>query len=340
MEKEQKRNGEYDFIRGLLIFGVTLGHILSAFLYSADASPWLYVFIRSYDMPMFAMLSGMFLHVSLSRRKWETVLLNKATMILIPAAVWELIFGIIKRDIRLGTSCWFLYALFISSSVILVVTGIIKNKKLQVIVLVFVTMAIHCIPDTVHSSFLLIPAIVGYYLSDLRNIGMVKRLGKGTICSLVLAVWVILLCFWKSAYSVWSVDGFLIGKDLQGIICVVLRTAVGVVGSLAMMIIMKFLYRSVHIWKKMFNWMEKMGIISMEQYILQCFFVSYIGGMIVRKIVDSIGYNPFVFNVPLLVFVIGPAITVVVLFVQSKMIFWIKKIPLAGKYAFGFKVKT
>ena len=56
-----ERNAKWDFYRGLLIWGVVIGHTITA-LKSGDSSyVWLHTFLRMYDMPMFAFISGYFI---------------------------------------------------------------------------------------------------------------------------------------------------------------------------------------------------------------------------------------------------------------------------------------
>jgi len=330
------RNGEYDFIRGVLMFGVTLGHVLTALLYSSDLNPWFYVFIRSYDMPMFAMISGMFLRSSLSRKKWGDVLVNKITTILIPAILWELIFGVIKRDIRFGTSCWFLYAIFFSSIIIILIDGLLKNKHIQMFTMIMIAIMIHCVPDYFHVAFLLIPTMVGYYFSEIKLLG--SKGSKNMLYAILFMVWIIMLCFWQGKFSVWYVDGYILDDMKYSIPIVAYRAAIGIIGSFAIMIILKFIYRNITIWRTLILRLETIGRMTLEQYILQCFFVTYLGSALVRKIVERLSYNPFVYNEGFVVFVIGPIIVCMTLILQQCVVAGINRIPMIGKYFFGFKV--
>ena len=59
-----KRNAKYDFYRGLLMLGVVWGHTITALRYGIGGSSGLLHFFRTYDMPMFAFISGYFLNKS------------------------------------------------------------------------------------------------------------------------------------------------------------------------------------------------------------------------------------------------------------------------------------
>ena len=58
------RNAKWDFYKGMLIWGVVIGHMITALKAGGDCYVWLHTFLRTYDMPMFAFISGYFIYNS------------------------------------------------------------------------------------------------------------------------------------------------------------------------------------------------------------------------------------------------------------------------------------
>ena len=76
MDKNQKatqRILQYDLYKGLLMFSVILGHTFTAI----SVNSYLHIFIRSFDMPFFAFISGYFLRKSCKKREWYKNLKKK-----------------------------------------------------------------------------------------------------------------------------------------------------------------------------------------------------------------------------------------------------------------------
>jgi len=130
-EIKTQRINSIDFIKGILIVGVTYGHVVSALLAGDSNIPWLYSFVRSYDMPCFAFISGFLLAKSIEKNGFLQNVLNKVTQILIPAFIWELlIYGILERQrpIRFG-QIWYLYSIGICLLIIIVTDRLFGKKK-------------------------------------------------------------------------------------------------------------------------------------------------------------------------------------------------------------------
>lgn len=335
MNVSLKRNGKFDFYRGFLIVGVTFGHIINAFSKSLDMStPWICIFIRTYDMPMFALISGIFLRGFIDRRSCLHNIINKVTSLFFVAVLWELIFGIIKRDIRFGTSCWFLYGVFISS-VILIFVSKIKNLKIRVVLISLIIVAIRFIPDHVHTAFLLFPMCIGYFENEIKNWGM--KINRNLLYAVILSMFVALLCFWRGEYSIWNIDGCVINKNVSDIAIILFRDLIGVIGSISMMIIWGGIYDKLSMYRKSIvcSKVEILGRISMEEYILQCLLVGYFGNIAVARIIAALSFNP---NRVFLVFILCPIITVFTVIVQYYLQRFIKQIPYIGCKMFGFSI--
>lgn len=82
------RDSKIDFYKGMLMVGVIWGHTINAY-HLSDYTCWIHLFFRTYDMPFFMLLSGVFLAVSIQKYDLKKLLLNKLTTLFVPLAVWR-----------------------------------------------------------------------------------------------------------------------------------------------------------------------------------------------------------------------------------------------------------
>ena len=116
------RKDNWDFYKGLLMFSVVFGHTITALVSGANVSIWLYKFLRTFDMPMFAWISGYYLKISCKNYSVTSNLLNKVGTILFPAVLWSGIINLLMRTpfFQQGR-IWFLWSIFFVSVIIIFV---------------------------------------------------------------------------------------------------------------------------------------------------------------------------------------------------------------------------
>ena len=116
METAKHRDLSLDFIKGILIYLVIVGHVIAKY-----AEPgWAYTIIHSFHMPLFFFISG-YLAIPSLRQTSKDFAGKKYRRILRPALCWSLLFFLLKlpSHLDLGTKViksfmdiWFLYVLF------------------------------------------------------------------------------------------------------------------------------------------------------------------------------------------------------------------------------------
>lgn len=137
------RDLSFDYIKGVLIFLVVLGHVVTYIPYSTIADNWLFVFIYSFHMPLFVFISGYFFE-SEKYTEIKFLVLKKARRLLLPHLTYSFILLLIvflfypyfNHVIYDGnilscfkiyhvvlTSLWFLWCVFLCS----VITNLIFN---------------------------------------------------------------------------------------------------------------------------------------------------------------------------------------------------------------------
>ncbi|MCD8235235.1 MAG: acyltransferase family protein [Prevotellaceae bacterium] len=346
---EKVRDSRWDFYRAILAFGVILGHTINALKCSNELSSWLYTFIRSYDMPMFAFISGVFLYKSAKRHSFFTNLANKIFGILIPALIWTLVLNCFYGEFKLDyTHFWFLWSLFFCSAIVLAIDAVcvryngIKAFMLVALCILFNTV----IDDPWFIGFLLVPCVVGYYYEDIKRLVDKVRIQSFILKTGIVIIFIVMECFWSTDYSIWNIgcNMFAFGTPMITGIQIVFRTVLGVTGCFVMKLFIDFIYRNLS--QSSSKYATRIlagggitGQCTLEIYILQCLLVENFGATCISVILRYLGYNPFTFNMNFLQLVIAPVIAVVAFIVAYFLQKYIKKIPFVGKFVFGFSMR-
>ncbi len=346
-EKAAGRLSEYDFCKGLLMIGVVLGHSITALKAGSNCDVWIHVFIRTYDMPFFAFISGVFLRKSCEKHNTFENVFNKVTSILFPVLLWNLIFDPITGYFSV-TRFWFLWSIFFCSVGIIIVHGITKKCAfLRLPLFICALIATHIgIPEKLrlgsfHIGFLLFPCIVGYYYD--RISAFVRKTGHArAIKTLCVVSFCLLLCFWNTNWNVWTTDCNVLahGTPLVSSLKMLYRASIGITGSLSMKLLFDFVYgklkESKNPWdERLSDFTVKVGRHTLEIYILQSLIVERWGAAAVRKVVSLLNYNPFVFDPDFLGWFIAPAVAVVSVAVCWLIQEGLGKIPFVGDFIFG-----
>lgn len=154
MEKSTKRNVSVDFLRGLAVIGVLLGHALQRGLYPIDfMTIGVTKFIYSWHMPLFILLAGYTLRLGISY-SGEISLWKKFKRLVLPTFVWSIIIYFVHnfsfvgikpfRSFEVGILeyikyllinptyiVWFLWVIFIFTIVVYGIYKLIKKKDIN-----------------------------------------------------------------------------------------------------------------------------------------------------------------------------------------------------------------
>ena len=155
MEKLEKkhRNLTADFLKGVMIFCVMYGHAISK-INSLRGVTWqdsvVNVFVTSFEMPLFIMISGYFLWFSLRKKPHFTVFWQRVISVALPLFVWEgipAVYSVIFETLNNGFSIinvakiaarlvfpglWFLACYLICTSFVIIIewaSSKVKERK-------------------------------------------------------------------------------------------------------------------------------------------------------------------------------------------------------------------
>lgn len=347
------RDRRYDFYKGLLMIGVVYGHILTTLQGASAITYPLHQFIRTYDMPMFAFISGIFLKRSCQKHSVGINLVNKIGGLLFPCLTWDIIFNFCTGHFYFSVGrFWYIYSIFyVSVIIILIDTFGHFNKYLKVLLFMILIAFFHTfVIDNCNIGFLLAPAIVGYYYegSRLQSFEMSDLRMSHVVKFLVLFIFVLLQCFWKLDYNVWNLgcDIFKGGCSccLANALGIIFRFVIGILGCFVMKWFFDMIYdlislESYAFWSFLKEHICELGMVTLEVYILQCEMI-IVGKKAVAVLADIAAFNIIALNDNIFVYIIAPVVTVVSLYFLFYLQLVLKRLPLLGRYAFNIPLKN
>lgn len=274
------RNNLIDSLKGFAILLMVFGHLIQ--LTSIDSSYLsnpIYIFIYSFHMPLFIMISGFFFNKSSNQRSLKNVINNRVVTVLLPYFSWTTIFIIIWFVLKgynlnffelmlkyfntflFVSKLWFLWVLFIC--ILLTSLDIYIQKYIGKISIVFLILFIYILPETEMFALISIKYmfpffILGYYYNKYYN-----KLHKCIpyISGVSLLLYPIMLFFWKEENFSFIIDF----KNMEPIIYKYVAAFSGI-------LVIIFVFRKIHTQFQL-NYFERIGKNSIAIYIISDYFV-------------------------------------------------------------------
>ncbi len=349
------RNDKLDYFKGILMLGVVIGHLITAFKAGDTSEVYIHTFLRAFDMPFFMLISGYFMAKSVDRYiPWRNAL-NKVSTILIPLAIWLSIFYVLRElvsyvvseasfSIRgyltyLTQASWFLWSAFICSVLMIAVCGIFKKQEIRFAVSIILSLGCLFIPEDMYNIAFMFPFFaLGFFIDFVKE--KIGEKAVNIIKTASVACFIVLICFWSMDYTVWSTGSYLLGGNFKATLMAVLfRFFIGATGCVTMSVVFDILYLSSN---KVLAFINKnlvsVGKNTLMIYLFQGFVVEFVFARVMVKVVNIIGRNIFVSNTTLLGIIISPITAFICIVVLNFVINKLKKLPKVGKYIFGFKI--
>lgn len=324
------RDKRIDFYKALLMFSVVWGHTINIMLNGSSCACNISWFLRTFDMPMFMFLSGFFLKFSIKKYSISSLLINKTSYILFPAVIWSLLVSFGHKPYTL----YFLWAVYLSSVVVVLIERS-RNKILKIVLYLSLTLIVHLTRfDFVNLSYLAPFFLLGFYR---------KSLEKNYIW--MVPIYVLLICFWNADYSIWKAGSFILGNPNHMLKVVSFRFLVGCVGLFSMKLLFDIIYDYINqscftpnaTYGNFGGGILNIGRETLAIYIFQAIATYGILRLLVKNIVQMLGYNPFMWNERLLIYIISPLLSVFILFISLKTIHFFRTYYYLDRL-FGFKM--
>ncbi len=240
--KNNERITIIDSLKGFAIFLVCWGHSIQFLDKRGDSffnNPF-FVFIYSFHMPLFMMISGYLFFYSLRRSNPVISSWKKLLQLILPSVSWFILESIIvNRDINIPNikygavfPFWFLSSLFLSCVAMAISYAISKNRPWAIFLILFLSSLF--LDDSWNmdrTKFLAPYFLMGFcahYLTEM--IASYKhRLGL-----ISLATWFAMLLFWDKSFYIYITKMSFHGVEFwHQLYIVVYRYAIGFFGSIS-----------------------------------------------------------------------------------------------------------
>ena len=265
------------------------------------------------------------------------------TVIFVPIIIWSVIYNIattiigIKQSLLDITHFWFLWSVLACSCIVIVINGAFqKYTLLNFFTFIAALIATHIVTFPANVGFLLFPFFVGFYKEYLSSTIQRYKILK----PIAVVLFFILEFFWTGKFNVWNIgcNIFTFGTPLLTGLEMCYRGIIGILGSVVMEWLFDIIYNirtKNKGFEKVVHFIELVGRNTLPIYILQTFFVETFLSHFVSCIFNNIDVNSFN-NIQILNLVIVPIMASVMLIFLYYLQMWIRKIPVVGKYIFGF----
>ena len=303
-----------DFVKGLLILSVVLGHTLQNFKYCGDTlwGDYLVKYLWMFNMPLFIGVSGYFTFFSLRRKPVKVFLKERFLYLFIPMFIWVMIMGGVglassKAAIpdklffmyaMLISSYWFIWAILIGS----VIVGVLKvfnldNKYIVGVVALLCMLAPSPLTNAVlaFSKSMMCFFMLGYMLAsfDLSKIYQVCK----KYLWLILVLTAICYYFWEQKYLIYFSPSDIFHLDISAIRLVACTTT-----SVSFLIMMRMFYDYVSK-GKVINKITQFGQETLGIYLVQAvlFFAYYYN----HRISEDLAIPSLLYLIPVVLMVWG-----------------------------------
>lgn len=311
----KNRNNFFDFVKAAAIIIVVFGHCIQYgsgkdFLNNCDFfdNP-VFIFIYSFHMPLFMLISGYLFAFSANRRSIRDNMKKKIVSLIVPIIAWVALyqigaiasdiyhsnsihlFGIIKAYI-LGViqQFWFLWAIFWSSLAVLVVRKYLRDSMIAYMCIALICLFIPNKLNIQMYSFMFPYFVLGYKYNFYQTKLVFKEATKARLFICVSILFFVLLLLYNRDSYIYTTGYYILnGNTFNQLYIDFYRFCIGLIGSCFFLLLLKKVYS----FAKDSNWLQSLlyiGQKTMGIYIIQGYFISYI---LVRlsKNLQSINYG-------------------------------------------------
>jgi fucose 4-O-acetylase-like acetyltransferase len=305
----EKRDAYADYVKGLLIILVVLGHTIQ---YNNSMDDFLYKSIYMFHMPLFISISGYFTYFSLQRKPASEFIKERILTLLIPLITWGLInalFDIMFKGDTIPNKCMYIYMVIRNSYwfiwVILfhsVLFGILKLIKLDNRYLIAAIGVLSMLIPLFFSKNVVLAFtkdmlcffILGYLLAY-TNINKLYLFCK--------RYFIVIITLTIACYHIWTNEDliYFTPSDILHLKTGILRFVAGIIISAGFLTITFFIYKLSEK-SKITGYLTLLGTKTMGIYLIQGFMFSFLIGRLFN--LNSLSAFPSIFYIiPALVIV-------------------------------------
>lgn len=314
------------------MIGVIWGHLITNLLCGDPNTISIHWIFRTYDMPLFMLISGYFLSQSLKKRSTVQLLVDKITTILLPTMLGCLVYCFMYNTFNVSKFLYFLWAIFISSEII-IICNFAKKSNLKIFLMLIPLILLHL---TSRSLFNL-PYLYPFFLLGYFGFGLDGKV-KEDFRKYFVFLFVVLLCFWSKQYTIWKVSSNLRIADTYTLFIIGFRLFIGVVGCIAVMHLFDILFEYMSKRKSwLYTFIIKSGKETLALYVCQDYICFIVINKLASHVRNTLGYNLFNLNESFLGYVIAPTLSLITMVFILRVTDVIKSNRYTAKLL-GFKI--
>ena len=319
------RDERLDFFKGFLMLSVVFGHTINALFYKTGLHIELHTILRTFDMPMFMLVSGYLLKGSLQRHGTWATIANRASNVAFPA----IIFIIITYILSCTNTYYFLWAIFGSSVIVAIAVKYINVKWLQLIFLVLAVAIFHFTDYRCMNMAYLMPFFVaGYYVEELK----ISKI-QGIVATVAFCI---ALFFWDTRYTFWNYGANLLHNTPRTLAVCGFRFAIGILGSATAVFVLSYLYKRLQN-NRLTVMVTQFGKETLAIYLMQYIIVEVGLKELAALYYKWLGANPATQHPTITGYIVAPVLA----FALTATIYWLAvllKKYKATRWLFGFKI--
>lgn len=287
-----KRNIFLDVLKGIVIFLMLWGHCIQTMIPSGIDffENWVFKIIYSFHMPCFALISGYLLGHSFADKEINSVLGKRIINLAIPivfASICNAILcyfpymilnfnmqSVMKliRGMASASSLWFFWSILASVIAIGVAKHISQKIWAQILCLLVFVPFVYILPCGTYNVFIYPYVVIGYYFYEIKKHAFVKKLTA--LGYLTIPLFFCLLCFYEKKHYIYVIGLFSSEySTVQNIGINLYRYAIGLVGSIAFILIVKIIFKLFK--EKVLFKLDYLGKKSLQIYALSVALLSF-----------------------------------------------------------------
>lgn len=335
------RNKIIDLIKGFTIFLVVLGHCIqfgSGSNYMNENlffDNFIFKFIYSFHMPLFAVISGYLFYFSLNKYEFKDLFIRKIKQLLIPiisTSIINIIINIILKRVSIGinfqslkyiitifyTNLWFLWALLFCSLTVLIFNKFFKNSIYLYLIFFIVLFITPDILNLYYFKFLYPFFIIGLFFNKYNILKNNIYCNKYLIISFIIHL-IILFIFNNNIY-IYNTGFTILGKEniFMQIFYDLFRILAGLSGVVLTLCFINCVKTKVNVLDKIILLLGKQ---SMGIYIISGYIFSYL--------LPKLTYN---FNSNILINLVE---SIIITFISYLIVILLNKSKLLTKFILG-----
>lgn len=306
MMEKQTRIRYFDLIRGIAILLVLWGHIIQ--FGGGESEPFAnkaFIFIYSFHMPLFLLISGFFLAKSIGKRSFVQNIKRKVVHIIVPAVLGGVGFYVVKLVVErlLGRdtypvsmamlfeeigNIWFLWCMFMCSVALLAAAALARklgSERFMPVILLAVIVLFAVLPYSEYNIYLFPYFVTGFYMGR----GTFQKLSKLELFSVML--FPMMLQNFSDKHFIYASGVSLLSSNYgaaEQCLINVFRWLIGFAGCFVVILFTRKLDESFQE-NKVCALICDIGKCTLEIYILQRIVVEYLGAKILWKLVNGPG---------------------------------------------------